>query len=52
LTAFTGADEEGATATESVAACICPWLRRQYAIESLPSPAGLEAGPLHDGIIW
>jgi hypothetical protein len=25
-----------ATATESVAACICRGLRRQYAIESLP----------------
>jgi hypothetical protein len=53
LTAFTDAgEEEGATATESVAACICPRLRRQYAIESLPSPAGLEGGPLHDGPIW
>ena len=32
----------GATATESVAACICRGLRRQYAIESVPSCAGLE----------
>src|SRR5258705_10328625 len=51
LTAFTVAGDEGATATESVAACICPRLRRQYAIETLPSPAGLEGGPLHDRII-
>jgi hypothetical protein len=51
FTAFTGAGDEGATATESVAACICPRLRRQYAIESLPSPAGVERGPPHDGII-
>jgi hypothetical protein len=52
FTAFTGPGDEGATATESVAACICPRLRRQYAIESLPSPAGLEGRPLHDGTIW
>ena len=32
--------EEGATATVSVAACICPGLRRQYAIGSSPSCAG------------
>src|SRR5438034_6142756 len=37
-------DDEGATATESVAACICRGLRRQYAIGSLPSRAGLEIG--------
>jgi hypothetical protein len=35
---------EGATATDSVAACICRGLRRQYAIESLPSGAGFEFG--------
>ena len=38
-----GTADEGATATDSVAACICGGLRRQYAIESLPSRAGLEA---------
>src|ERR1700694_316696 len=32
LSGFTGTGNEGATATESVAACICPGLRRQYAI--------------------
>jgi hypothetical protein len=32
-----GTADGGATATESVAACICLGLRRQYAIESLPS---------------
>src|ERR1700694_1369307 len=40
LAAFAGAGEEGATATDSVAACICLELRRQYAIELLPSRAG------------
>ena len=39
-----GKAEAGATATESVAACICPGLRRQYAIESLPS-RGLRTRP-------
>jgi len=33
LTGFTGAgDDDGATATESLAACICHALRRLYAI--------------------
>src|SRR3984957_5233048 len=39
-----GKAEAGAMATESVAACICPGLRRQYAIESLPS-RGLRTRP-------
>ncbi len=34
--ASTVAAYSSATATESVAACICRGLRRQYAIESLP----------------
>ncbi len=37
LAVLTGADDDGATATDSVEACICGWLRRQYAIGSLPS---------------
>ena len=37
---FTGATDDGATATWSVEACICGWLRRQYAIGSLPSIRG------------
>ena len=37
LAVLTGADDDGATATCSVEACICGWLRRQYAIGSLPS---------------
>ncbi len=41
-------DDEGATATESVAACICRGLRRQYAIGSLPSRADRKIGPGHD----
>src|SRR6202163_4295594 len=45
LAGFTGTAAGGATATESVAACICRGLRRQYAIESLPSRADLEIGP-------
>src|SRR5713226_4045748 len=32
LTDFTGAGDDGATATESVAACICHALRRLYGI--------------------
>jgi len=32
LSDFTGAGDDGATATESVAACICQELRRLYAI--------------------
>jgi hypothetical protein len=36
-----GTAEVGTTATDSVAACICRGLRRQYAIDSLP-PAGPE----------
>jgi hypothetical protein len=32
LTGFTGADVDGAIATESLAACICHALRRLYAI--------------------
>src|SRR5260370_38325086 len=45
LAGFTGAGKDGATATDSVAACICPGLRRQYAIGSLPRLRGLEWGP-------
>jgi hypothetical protein len=45
LAGFTGASNDGATATESVAACICRWLRRQYAIASLPSRAGPRIRP-------
>src|SRR6185312_16937813 len=37
------AADEGATATESVAACICRGLRRQFAIELLPSRTGVPA---------
>ena len=37
LAAFTGTGEEGATATDSVAACICLELRRQYAIRIIAS---------------
>jgi hypothetical protein len=37
LAGFTGTAAGGATATDSVAACICRGLRCQYAIESLPS---------------
>jgi hypothetical protein len=33
LASFTGTETDGATATESVAACICRGLRRQYAID-------------------
>src|ERR1700721_507963 len=32
LTAFAATGAEGATATDSIAACICSRLRRQYAI--------------------
>jgi hypothetical protein len=39
-----GKADAGATATESVAACICPGFRRQYAIESLPL-CGLRTRP-------
>src|SRR4051812_7404081 len=35
LTGFTGAADDGATATESVAACICNRLWRRYAIGSV-----------------
>jgi hypothetical protein len=45
LAGLTDTGAEGATATESVAACICLELRRQYAIGSLPSPATPECGP-------
>jgi hypothetical protein len=45
LAAFTGAGNEGATATDSVAACICLELRRQYAMGSLPHLWTLEYGP-------
>src|ERR1700675_4557057 len=46
LAAFTGTGEEGATATDSVAACICLELRRQYAIELLPLRAkSLDTAP-------
>jgi hypothetical protein len=38
-------DDNGATATESVAACICRGLRRQYAIGAVPSCGGPERGP-------
>jgi len=34
-----GTADDGATATDSVAACICHELRRLYAIDILPSPA-------------
>jgi hypothetical protein len=37
----------GATATESVAASICRWLRRQLAIESLLSRGPSNSGPSH-----
>ena len=46
--AGSGTGDNGATATESVAACICVESRRQYAIGSVLSCAGLERGPLHD----
>jgi hypothetical protein len=39
-----GKADAGATATESVAACICLGFRRQYAIESLPL-CGLRTRP-------
>ena len=40
---LTATAEEGATATDSVAACICPRLRRQYAI-GLPAFTGASNG--------
>lgn len=46
LAGFAATGEEGATATESVAACICLDLRRQYAISLLPSLTGPERSPL------
>jgi hypothetical protein len=42
FTGFAATAEEGATATDSVAACICPRLRRQYAIELSAFTHGLE----------
>ena len=38
-----GTGDDGATATDSVAACICRGLRRQYAIESVPHVRGSNA---------
>ena len=50
LLAAGAAGDAGATATESVAACICRELRRQYAIESLPSRGPSDAARFTDTI--